>query len=88
MNTHEIYHRDLKPANFLIDNKNGKHYIHVIDFGLAKDAKLDNQRVFTSVGSNVGTYEYMAPEYLLRDRSQPIQIFEKQDVWAIGVIAY
>ena len=36
---HGIYHRDLKPANFLIKEQNGKKYLHLSDFGVAKNEK-------------------------------------------------
>jgi serine/threonine protein kinase len=38
LNSRGIYHRDLKPENFLIkSDSNGKMYLHLSDFGLAKN---------------------------------------------------
>ena len=40
LNARGIYHRDLKPENFfLISDSNGKLYLHLSDFGLAKNTK-------------------------------------------------
>ena len=38
LNSRSIYHRDLKPENFLIKTDlNGKIYLHLTDFGVAKN---------------------------------------------------
>jgi serine/threonine protein kinase len=38
LNARGIYHRDLKPENFLIKtDSNGKIYLHLTDFGVAKN---------------------------------------------------
>jgi serine/threonine protein kinase len=86
INSRNIYHRDLKPANFLIQrDKNGRIYLHLNDFGTAKSTIIDENRIKTSVGFNPGTLFYMAPEIV---NSTENSIVTKQDVWAIGVIAY
>jgi serine/threonine protein kinase len=42
LNSRDIYHRDLKPANLLIKtHKNGRIYLYLNDFGLAKNKKPD-----------------------------------------------
>ena len=89
LNSQEIYHRDLKPANFLIHKvkSSGKKYLHANDFGTAKKAN-DIDHLLTTEGRNVGTLLYMAPEYLNRDLKAKGLKFDKQDVWAIGMIAY
>ena len=38
LNSREIFHRDIKPENFLIKiEENGKSYLHLSDFGVAKN---------------------------------------------------
>jgi eukaryotic-like serine/threonine-protein kinase len=38
INSQNIFHRDLKPSNFLMKReKNGKNYLHLSDFGIAKN---------------------------------------------------
>ena len=87
INSRNIYHRDLKPANFLIKrDQNGQIYLHLNDFGTAKSSIIDDQRINTTVGNNPGTISYMAPEIINAILVAPP--ITKQDVWAIGVIAY
>jgi NIMA (never in mitosis gene a)-related kinase len=62
--------------------ENGKIYLHLSDFGIAKNIK-DTERLQSSANSKKGTDEYLAPEVHLKKPS-----INKQDVWAIGVIAY
>jgi serine/threonine protein kinase len=77
----------LKPENFLIrTEKNGKIYLHLNDFGLAKKTKPDYSRLTSSIGAIKGTVEYLAPEILNSKLAKPNM--SKQDVWSIGVIAY
>jgi serine/threonine protein kinase len=87
LNSCDIYHRDLKPENFLIRiEKNGKMYLHLNDFGLAKNTKPEYTRITTPTGKIKGTIEYVAPEILNASLAKPN--ISKQDVWSIGVIAY
>jgi serine/threonine protein kinase len=58
----------------------GKIYLHLSDFGIAKNIK-DTMRQPSSMKK--GTAEYLAPE--VHNENPHIS---KQDVWAIGVIAY
>ena len=84
LNSHSIYHRDLKPENFLIKQEsNGNIYLHLCDFGLAKSTDPNIERLSSGIK---GTLEYLAPEILNDKDSKPN--ISKQDVWAVGVIAY
>ena len=88
LNLGNIYHRDLKPANILVkEESNGKIYLHLSDFGLAKNTKPDYTRDTTGLGDTKGTIEYLAPEILDPPKDKKPDI-SKQDVWSIGVIAY
>jgi serine/threonine protein kinase len=87
INSRNIYHRDLKPENFLIKrDKNGRIYLHLNDFGTAKSSIVDDTRINTFLDTRPGTVAYMAPE-ILNDLIESPDI-TKQDVWAIGIIAY
>jgi serine/threonine protein kinase len=69
LNSRGIYHRDLKPENFLIkSDENGKIYLHLSDFGLAKNTKPAGYvRETTPIdGVAKGTLEYIAPEFLIK----------------------
>jgi eukaryotic-like serine/threonine-protein kinase len=63
LNSKGIYHRDLKPENFLVkSDSNGKFYLHLSDFGLAKNTS-ENGRKPTPTGVIKGTEAYLAPEF-------------------------
>ena len=80
-----IYHRDLKPSNFLIKrDKNGNIYLHLNDSVQAKSSDYD--RLDTIIDTHYGTIAYMAPEIGAANHYKPD--ITKQNVWAIGVIAY
>lgn len=64
--------------------ENGKIYLHLSDFGMAKNIS-DKQRMTSSINKK-GTDEYLAPE--IHNAKEVKADITKQDVWAIGVIAY
>jgi tRNA A-37 threonylcarbamoyl transferase component Bud32 len=77
-----VVHRDIKPENILLDRQ-GR--VKIADFGLAK--LLNRPRAeFTLTGSRqvMGTLDYMAPE----QRSRPLQIDHRADIYSLGVVFY
>jgi serine/threonine protein kinase len=44
--------------------KNGNFYLHLTDFGIAKNTQPDYDRETSTVGNIKGTIEYLAPEIL------------------------
>ena len=86
LNSRDMFHRDIKPENFLMKiDENGHIYLHLSDFGVAKNIS-DKERLTSAISNVKGTKEYLAPEIHNAKLEKPNMT--KQDVWAIGVIAY
>lgn len=73
-----VLHRDLKPGNVLL-RQDGS--VALIDFGLAKQLKLDID--ITGTGQIFGTPYYMSPE-----QGHGAETDERSDLYSLGVIFY
>jgi WD40 repeat protein/serine/threonine protein kinase/Flp pilus assembly protein TadD len=82
-----VIHRDVKPTNVLVAVYDGKPVPKVIDFGVAKATgqQLTDRTAFTSVGSLVGTLEYMSPEQACFDKPD---VDTRTDVYSLGAMLY
>jgi serine/threonine-protein kinase len=74
-----ITHRDLKPANILVT----KLGIKLLDFGLARMARDENDPTLTNAGDVMGTPAYMAPE---QREGKPADA--RSDIYAFGCVLY
>jgi serine/threonine-protein kinase len=78
-----IVHRDLKPDNIMVAKaRSGADLVKVVDFGIAKAAASDNQKV-TKTGMVIGTPEYMSPEQLSGD---PVDA--RSDIYSLGLVTF
>jgi serine/threonine-protein kinase len=78
-----IVHRDLKPDNIMIaKNRDGSDLAKVVDFGIAKAANNEAQKV-TKTGLVVGTPEYMSPEQLAGDK-----LDGRSDIYSLALVAF
>ena len=73
-----VLHRDLKPANIML---RGDGTIALIDFGLAKRARLESS--MTDKGEIFGTPYYMSPE-----QGHGSNVDERSDIYSLGIIFF
>ena len=80
-----IIHRDMKPENvFVLPRDDGREFVKVLDFGIAKVLGLDEDAPrLTRTGMIFGTPEYMSPE-----QAQGQQVDHRVDIYAVGCIMY
>ncbi|MDH3007875.1 serine/threonine-protein kinase [Gordonia alkanivorans] len=72
-----LYHRDVKPDNILVDDRD---FAYLVDFGLAQ---ADTDTRFTSTGTAIGSFGYMAPE-----RFGDGAIGAPADIYALTCVLY
>jgi serine/threonine-protein kinase len=78
-----IVHRDLKPDNlFLTTGIDGRPLVKVLDFGIAKTAKVDGTLSLTRTSAIVGSPLYMPPEQLRSAKN----VDPRSDIWSLGAV--
>ncbi len=79
---HHLVHRDIKPANLMLVKEDDDFMVKVIDFGLAKSIKHEeNDDLATlSMGGFVGTAHFASPEQL-----EEREIDVRSDIYSLGV---
>jgi hypothetical protein len=80
-----VLHRDVKPANIMVE-EGGRVRLRttLMDFGLVK--AMESNESLTSMGTVLGSPEYMAPEQV--DSRRKDEIGPPTDRYALGVVAY
>ena len=79
-----IVHRDLKASNIHIEMTNGERKVKLLDFGIAKLLRPEDEEAgLTVAGARLGTSYTMAPEQIRCDT-----IDGRTDVYALGVVLY
>ena len=79
-----IVHRDLKPDNILVTRSHdGREWVKIVDFGIAKAMHSDPEQNVTSLGMAVGTPEYMSPEQIAGE-----QLDARTDLYSLGLVLF
>jgi serine/threonine-protein kinase len=79
-----IIHRDLKPENvFLIERRDMKDFVKVLDFGLAKVRAGIERPDDTAHGAILGTPYYMSPEQIRGE-----EIDHRADIYSLGGLGF
>jgi serine/threonine protein kinase len=90
-----VIHRDIKPANLFLVTSAGApssamaaDTVKLLDFGLAKRwaasaEELETREALTSVGTTMGTVNYMSPEQV---RAEPLD--HRTDLFSFGAVVY
>jgi serine/threonine protein kinase/TPR repeat protein len=74
-----LVHRDIKPANLMLVNEDDELLVKVIDFGLAKSLKPDEEAVTMTMSGFVGTPHFASPEQL-----EERDIDVRSDIYSLG----
>ncbi len=72
-----LVHRDIKPSNLFLTSDGT---VKVLDLGLARWRKADNENEVTLTSATLGTHDYMAPEQASDSRSVDI----RGDIYSLG----
>ncbi len=79
-----VLHRDVKPANIMVETRQGRPHVTLMDFGLVK--MIEGNQSLTSMGTTLGSPKYMAPEQA--DSARKDEVGPAADLYALGVVAY
>jgi len=82
---HGMIHRDIKPANIILTQQGGEPDVaKVVDFGLVKSIRDNDDPNLSTTGAIAGTPYYMAPETILAYQ----EIDARADLYALGAVCY
>jgi serine/threonine-protein kinase len=80
----DIVHRDVKPDNiFLIEVDDDPDFVKVLDFGIAKIVRGEDDVELTGTGRIIGTPKYMSPEQILAEK-----VDHRSDIYSLGCIVF
>ena len=72
-----VIHRDIKPGNMMLTPQG---VVKVMDFGIARS---DTDRTLTMAGTSLGTVNYMSPEQVKGEPTDP-----RSDLYSVGICIY
>src|SRR5205085_1294768 len=79
-----VIHRDIKPENIIISEYDGRDWVEVVDFGIAKiQEDVSRRAALTGANLIIGTPRYMSPE---QAEEQPVDA--RSDIYSFGIVVY
>lgn len=78
-----VVHRDLKAGNVAVISEGSPPAIKLLDFGIAKVLRGEDQVNLTRQGERLGTTSHMAPEQIRGDG-----VDHRTDIYALGVLFF
>ncbi|MFL6213365.1 MAG: protein kinase domain-containing protein [Blastocatellia bacterium] len=79
-----IVHRDIKPENIIISEVDGRDWVEVVDFGIAKiQEDMSRRAALTGANLIIGTPRYMSPE-----QAQEKPVDARSDIYSLGLVVY
>ncbi|MGX5654475.1 DUF6777 domain-containing protein [Geodermatophilus nigrescens] len=78
-----IVHRDVKPSNVLVSGRGPVPHCYLLDFGIAGMTGAATGAPLTGTGDIVGSLDYLAPERLTDNASDP-----RVDVYSLACLLY
>ena len=79
-----VVHRDVKPENvFLVTKGKDPDFVKVLDFGIARLFRNEDQTQATQSGLVFGTARYISPEGAAGEKTDA-----RSDVYSLGVLTY
>jgi serine/threonine-protein kinase len=86
-----IIHRDLKPDNLFFarvrTNETYDEIVKVLDFGIAKMLRADDELALNAVETQAGTV-FGTPRYMSPEQAQGKTLDPRSDLYSLGVILY
>jgi eukaryotic-like serine/threonine-protein kinase len=79
----DIIHRDIKPENVFLVQREGRDFVKLLDFGIARLPELRENEHPTLRGVVMGTPPYMAPE-----QARGLEVDHRSDVYSVGAVLF
>jgi serine/threonine protein kinase len=79
-----VIHRDIKPENIIVSEVDGRDWVEVVDFGIAKiQEDVSRRAALTGANLIIGTPRYMSPE-----QAQEKPVDARSDIYSLGLVVY